>query len=123
VALLGDAAHAIHPLAGLGLNLGFKDAAALADCLAQALARGEDLGSPSVLERYQAMRRFETLATSWAMDGLNMLFVNGNPLFYALRDMGMKALDKIPQAKSVILAEASGLSQNNPRLMQGLLPG
>lgn len=123
VALLGDAAHAIHPLAGLGLNLGFKDAAALADCLAQAHARGEDLGSPSVLERYQAMRRFETLATSWAMDGLNMLFVNGNPLLHALRGVGMKALDKVPQAKSVILAEASGLSQNNPRLMQGLLPG
>jgi 2-octaprenyl-6-methoxyphenol hydroxylase len=123
VALLGDAAHAIHPLAGLGLNLGFKDAAALADCLAQATRRGEDIGSASVLERYQVMRRFDALATSLAMDGLNSVFVNNNPLLKATRGAGLKVIDQLPQLKSWLLSEAAGLSQNNPRLMQGLMPG
>jgi 2-octaprenyl-6-methoxyphenol hydroxylase len=123
VALLGDAAHAIHPLAGLGLNLGFKDAAALADCLSEAQSRGEDIGSVSVLERYQALRRFDALSTSVAMDGLNGLFVNDNPVLRAARGLALRVVDQIPAAKSWLLAEAAGLSQNNPRLMQGLFPG
>jgi 2-octaprenyl-6-methoxyphenol hydroxylase len=123
VVLLGDAAHAIHPLAGLGLNLGFRDAAALADCLVQAQRRGEDIGSISVLERYQVMRRFDSFATSWAMDGLNGVFVNGNPLLKGARGAGLRIVDQLPQVKSWLLAAASGLSQNNPRLLQGLAPG
>ena len=118
-----DAAHAIHPLAGLGLNLGFKDAAALADCLAQAAFRGEDLGSIAVLERYQAARRFDTTMTSLAMDAMNTLFVNDNPLLSSLRSAGLKLVDQIKPAKSFFMQQASGLSQDNPRLMRGLLPG
>ena len=123
VALLGDAAHAIHPLAGLGLNLGFKDAAALADCLAQAASRGEDMGSIAVLERYQTARRFDTTMTSLAMDAMNTLFVNDNPVLSSLRSAGLKLVDQLKPAKSFFMQQASGLSQDNPRLMRGLLPG
>jgi 2-octaprenyl-6-methoxyphenol hydroxylase len=123
IALLGDAAHAIHPLAGLGLNLGFKDAAALADVLFQARGRGEDIGSLAVLERYQLSRRFETLATSLAMDGMNALFVNSNPVLQALRDQALQMIDRLPKAKRMLMGQAAGTSQDNPNLMQGLLPG
>lgn len=123
VALLGDAAHAIHPLAGLGLNLGFKDAAALADCVMQAALRGEDVGGAAVLERYQTARRFDTTMTSLAMDAMNALFVNDNPVLSPLRSAGLKLVDRLPAAKSFFMQQASGLSQNNPRLMRGLLPG
>jgi 2-octaprenyl-6-methoxyphenol hydroxylase len=123
VALLGDAAHAIHPLAGLGLNLGFKDAAALADCLMQAASRGEDLGGVAVLERYQLARRFDTTMTSFAMDAMNALFVNDSPVLSPLRSAGLKLVDHWPAAKSFFMQQASGLSQDNPRLMRGLLPG
>lgn len=123
IALLGDAAHAIHPLAGLGLNLGFKDAAALADCVASAAQRGGDIGSAVVLENYQTLRRFDTLSTSWAMDGLNGLFVNDHPVLKPLRKMGLRMVDQVNGLKSTIMQQAGGQSQNNPRLMRGLLPG
>ncbi len=123
IALLGDAAHAIHPLAGLGLNLGFKDAAALADCVVAACLRGGDIGSPTVLEYYQALRRFDTLSTSWAMDGLNGLFVNDNPVLQPLRKFGLRMVDQVSGLKSAIMNQAGGQSQNTPRLMRGLLPG
>ena len=123
VALLGDAAHAIHPLAGLGLNLGFKDSAALADCVAQALARGEDIGSALVLARYEQARRFDTLATSLAMEVVNALFVNDNPLLKFARDAGLKLVDRLPFAKDMLMQQAANTSQDNPRLLRGLLPG
>jgi 2-octaprenyl-6-methoxyphenol hydroxylase len=123
VALLGDAAHAIHPLAGLGLNLGFKDAAYLADCVAEEFARGGDIGSLAVLDRYQTSRRFETVATSLAMDAMNGLFANNNPVLKMVRRVGLQVVDKLPFAKATIMASAAGQSQDNPRLMQGLLPG
>jgi 2-octaprenyl-6-methoxyphenol hydroxylase len=123
IALLGDAAHAIHPLAGLGLNLGFKDAASLADVLFEALSRGEDIGSHAVLERYQQARRFDTMMTSFAMDGMNALFVNDNPVLKLMRGQGLKLVDHIPQAKRFFMGQAAGTSQDNPRLLQGLLPG
>jgi 2-octaprenyl-6-methoxyphenol hydroxylase len=123
IALLGDAAHAIHPLAGLGLNLGFKDAAALADILAQAVSLGDDLGSIAVLERYQMARRFDSTVTSFAMDAMNGLFVNDNPMLKLARDTGLRIIDHLPKMKSTVMGQAAGLSQNNPRLMQGLLPG
>jgi 2-octaprenyl-6-methoxyphenol hydroxylase len=123
VALLGDAAHAIHPLAGLGLNLGFKDAAALADCLAGAASRGEDLGGEAVLERYQTARRFDTVMTSMAMDGMNALFVNDNPVLSSLRSAGLRVVNQLQPAKSFLMQQAGGLSQENPKLLRGLLPG
>ncbi len=123
IALLGDAAHAIHPLAGLGLNLGFKDAAALADCVMQAFARGDDIGGPAVLEHYQTQRRFDTMATSLAMDGMNALFSNADPALKTIRGAGLKLVDKIPMLKAHFMTQAAGTSQHNPRLLQGLLPG
>jgi 2-octaprenyl-6-methoxyphenol hydroxylase len=123
IALLGDAAHAIHPLAGLGLNLGFKDAAALADCVMSTSLRGGDIGGPLVLENYQALRRFDTLSTSWMMDGLNGLFVNSDPALSPLRKAGLRLIDQFSGLKNTIMQQASGRSQNTPRLMRGLLPG
>ncbi len=122
-ALLGDAAHAIHPLAGLGLNLGFKDAAALADCLAQAIARGEDLGGPAMLERYQVRRRFDTTMTAMMMDVINTFFANDNRVLSALRSTGLRLVDQFQPAKSFLMQQAAGLSEDNPRLLRGLLPG
>lgn len=122
-ALIGDAAHAIHPLAGLGLNLGFKDVAALADCVASALARGDDIGSAAVLARYERARRFDTLATALAMDGLNGLFVNSNPLLRQVRGFGLRAINRLPAARRALLAEAAGQGGDVPRLMQGLQAG
>jgi 2-octaprenyl-6-methoxyphenol hydroxylase len=123
VAIIGDAAHAIHPLAGLGLNLGFKDAAVLADVIAEAVARGEDFGGTAVLERYQSARRGEVQLTSLAMDGMNALFVNDIPALKLLRDTGLRAVDQMGPIKSTLMQQAAGLSQNNPKLMRGLLPG
>jgi 2-octaprenyl-6-methoxyphenol hydroxylase len=123
IALLGDAAHAIHPLAGLGLNLGFKDAAALADCVVAAFSRGGDIGSELVLQHYQEFRRFDTLATSWLMDGINGLFVNDDPILGSMRKLGLRLVDQMSLVKSTIMQQASGQSQENPRLLQGLLPG
>ena len=123
VALIGDAAHAIHPLAGLGLNLGFKDVAALADAVAQTFARGGDIGHVSTLEPYQMARRFDTVFTSFAMDVMNGLFVNNNPVLKSVRDLALKAVDQAPFAKTFFMAQAGGQSPRNPRLMQGLYPG
>jgi 2-octaprenyl-6-methoxyphenol hydroxylase len=123
VALIGDAAHAIHPLAGLGLNLGFKDAAVLADVIADAFSRGEDFGGVACLERYDVARRAEVQFTSYGMDGMNALFVNDNPALKVMRGLGLRAVDKLAPVKSILMQQASGLSQNNPKLMRGLLPG
>jgi 2-octaprenyl-6-methoxyphenol hydroxylase len=122
IALVGDAAHAIHPLAGLGLNLGFKDAAALADCVFPSFFRGGDLGALSVLEHYQALRRFDTLSTSWAMDGLNGLFVNNNPLLQTTRRQALRWVEGVEGFKAIVMKQAGGQSSTNPRLLQGLLP-
>jgi 2-octaprenyl-6-methoxyphenol hydroxylase len=122
IALLGDAAHAIHPLAGLGLNLGFKDAAALADCVFESFLRGGDIGAPSVLEHYQALRRFDTLSTSWAMDGINGLFVNSNPALRTARAQALRLADRMDSFKTAVMKQAGGQSPGLPRLMQGLLP-
>lgn len=118
LALVGDAAHVIHPLAGLGLNLGFKDVAALADCVADALAIGADIGSRQVLERYQSSRRFDTYATNMAIDGLNRLFANDNPALKVIRDFGLKMVDRAVPLKTVILNQAAGRGGDLPRLMR-----
>ena len=124
VALVGDAAHAIHPLAGLGLNLGYKDVAALADCVASAFSRGDDIGGLAVLENYQSLRRFDTLSTALAMETMNTLFSNDIPWLRDLRKAGMKLIDQLPPVKASLMKQAAGQSTFNlPRLMQGLLPG
>lgn len=121
-ALIGDASHGIHPLAGLGLNLGFKDVAVLADCVAEAFARGEDIGGDAVLQRFEQQRRFDILSTAMAMDGMNALFVNNNPLLGVLRDAGLQMVNRMPPVRRGLLSQAAGDSGSQPRLMQGLQP-
>jgi 2-octaprenyl-6-methoxyphenol hydroxylase len=96
VALLGDAAHAMHPIAGQGLNAGLKDVAALAEVLADARRRGEDPGRGDVLERYQRWRRFDTAALLLATDSFNRLFSNDNAALRLVRDIGMEAVNAMP---------------------------
>jgi 2-octaprenyl-6-methoxyphenol hydroxylase len=120
LALVGDAAHVIHPLAGLGLNLGFKDAAALSECVSDALALGQDIGSEAVLDSYMRMRRFDTVMTSLGMDGMNFLFANDNPLLKLTRDTGLKIINRLPAIKTLLMAEAAGSTGTPPRLMRGL---
>jgi 2-octaprenyl-6-methoxyphenol hydroxylase len=88
LALIGDAAHVVHPLAGLGLNLGFKDAAALAECVADCFAFGGDVGGAAALERYETWRRFDTVSTAYLIDGLNSLFANDIMALKRVRDLG-----------------------------------
>ncbi len=120
LALLGDAAHVIHPLAGLGLNLGFKDAAVLAECVTEAVKQGADLGGASVLQRYETWRRFDTVSTAYLLDALNRLFANDNGALKALRELGLKMIDQSPRVKSLFMKEAAGQMGELPRLMRGL---
>lgn len=119
IALAGDAAHGIHPLAGQGLNLGLRDAAALAEVLAAALRRGEDIGSADVLDRYARWRRFDTGLLAAATDGINRLFSNDNPLLRLGRDLGLGLVNRLPAARRALIAEAAGLSGALPRLLRG----
>ncbi len=120
LALVGDAAHGLHPIAGQGFNFGLRDVAALAEVLILAARRGEDIASPLVLERYQQWRRFDTLLMAMGTDGVNRLFSNDNPLLRGLRDLGMGAITAIPALRRRFMREAAGLTGDLPRLMQGL---
>ncbi len=119
LALLGDAAHAMHPIAGQGLNAGLKDVAALAEVLADARRRGEDIGRPEVLERYQRWRRFDTATLLFATDTFNRLFSNDNPVLRLARDLGMGAVNAMPGLRRRFIREAAGLTGDLPRLLQG----
>lgn len=119
VALAGDAAHGIHPLAGQGFNLGVRDAAALAEVLIEARRRGEDIGAIDVLERYQRWRRFDTAALAVVTDGINKLFSNDNPILRAGRDLGLGLVNRVPTLRRGLMREAAGLSGDMPRLLSG----
>jgi 2-octaprenyl-6-methoxyphenol hydroxylase len=119
VALLGDAAHGVHPIAGQGLNLGLKGAAALAEVLVDALRLGEDIGSEVVLERYAAWRRFDTVTLSAGMDAFVRLFSNDNPLLRVARGLGMAAVNRIAPARRFFMHEAGGAVGDLPRLLRG----
>lgn len=119
LALVGDAAHVLHPLAGLGFNLGLRDVAALADCIHDAAGLGLDIGSAAVLERYTQWRRFDTVATGAAMDGMNRLFANTNPVLTLLRRAGLMAVNRMGGLKSMFVTEAAGISGDLPRLLRG----
>ena len=119
VALLGDAAHGVHPIAGQGLNAGMRDVAALAEVIADAQRRGQDVGSTTVLEQYQLWRRFDNTALALATDSFNRLFSNDNPLLRLARDVGMAAINALPDARRGFMREAAGLTGTLPRLMQG----
>ena len=119
LALAGDAAHGIHPIAGQGLNLGFRDVAALAEVLTEAQRRGEDIASPAVLARYQTWRRFDATAMAMATDAFNRLFSNDNSVLRGLRDLGMGMAGAVPALRRAFMREAAGLTGDVPRLMQG----
>ncbi|PWE48881.1 2-octaprenyl-6-methoxyphenyl hydroxylase [Thioclava sp. NG1] len=119
VALVGDAAHGVHPIAGQGLNLGLRDVAALAEIVVEAMRRGEDIGAEDVLERYQGWRRFDSTSLALGMDTVNKLFSNDNPLLKAGRDLGMGLVQAIPGLRRGFMQQAAGLSGPLPRLLQG----
>ena len=119
VALVGDAAHGVHPIAGQGLNAGLRDVAALADVLETARARGEDIGTQLVLKRYQQWRRFDTTTLAIATDTFNRLFSNDNPLLRTMRDIGMGLVNAAPRLRRGFIREAAGLTGDLPRLMRG----
>lgn len=119
VALLGDAAHVVHPIAGQGLNAGLKDVAALAEVLVDARRRGEDIGRQDVLMRYRQWRRFDTATLALATDGFNRLFSNDNGLLRTIRDMGLGAVNALPGLRRGLIREAAGLTGELPRLARG----
>jgi 2-octaprenyl-6-methoxyphenol hydroxylase len=121
IALVGDAAHVIHPIAGQGLNMGLKDVAALAEVIVDAARLGLDPGSPAVLERYQRWRRFDTVAMGIATDGLNRLFSNRSDVLRVARDIGLGLVDRVPTLKRLFIREAAGLVGEVPKLLRGEL--
>jgi 2-octaprenyl-6-methoxyphenol hydroxylase len=119
IALVGDAAHVIHPIAGQGLNLGLRDVAALAEAVADAARLGLDVGGANVLDRYQRWRRFDTMAMGVATDGLNRLFSNRSDVLRVLRDVGLGLVDRVPALKTLFIREAAGLTGDVPKLLKG----
>ena len=119
LALVGDAAHVIHPIAGQGLNMGLKDVAALAEVIVDAARLGIDLGQADVLDRYQRWRRFDTMAMGLATNSLNLLFSNRSTLLRTVRDIGLGLVDRAPPLKSLFIRQAAGLAGEMPRLLRG----
>ncbi|PZU86559.1 MAG: ubiquinone biosynthesis hydroxylase [Chelatococcus sp.] len=119
LALLGDAAHLIHPIAGQGLNLGLRDVAALAEAIVDAARLGLDPGSAEVLEGYERARRFDTVAMGVVTDGLNRLFSNDVTPLRLARDLGLGLVDRLPGLKRFFVREAAGIAGQPPRLMRG----
>jgi 2-octaprenyl-6-methoxyphenol hydroxylase len=120
LALVGDAAHVIHPIAGQGLNMGLKDVAALAEVIVDAVRLGLDPGSLAMLERYQRWRRFDTMAMGIATDGLNRLFSNQSDVLRLVRDVGLGLVDRLPVLKRLFIREAAGLVGEVPKLLRGV---
>ena len=119
-ALAGDAAHGIHPISGQGLNLGFKDVAALAETIVEADRLGLDIGAMSVLERYESWRRFDTVRMGITTDVLNRLFSNDVTPLRVLRDVGLGVVDRLPGLKSFFIRQAEGTAGGgHPRMLVG----
>lgn len=119
LALIGDAAHGVHPIAGQGLNLGLRDVGALAEVVIEAKRRGEDIGAADVLERYQRWRRWDVATLAAATDGFNALFSNDNSLLRLGRDIGLGVVNALPGLRRRFIREAAGLTGDLPKLMQG----
>lgn len=118
-ALAGDAAHTIHPIAGQGLNLGYRDVAALAETIVEAHRLGLDIGGAVTLDRYQRWRRYDTAEMAMMTDVLNTLFANDNPALRLVRDIGLGIVDRLPNLKALFIGEAGGDRDNAPRLLRG----
>jgi 2-octaprenyl-6-methoxyphenol hydroxylase len=119
VALVGDAAHGVHPIAGQGLNLGLRDVGALAQVVVEAARRGEDIGNAVALQEYQRWRRFDATALALGMDTVNRLFSNDNPLLRMSRDLGMGLVNRIAPLRRNFIRQAAGLQGELPRLLAG----
>ncbi len=119
LALVGDAAHIIHPIAGQGLNMGLRDVAALAEAVADAARLGLDIGGVDVLERYQRWRRFDTAMMGVASDGLNRLFSNHSDVLRLIRDIGLGLVERAPPLKRLFIREAAGFTGEVPKLLRG----
>lgn len=119
LALVGDAAHGIHPIAGQGLNLGLRDVAAAAEVVVDAARLGLDIGSLDVLERYQSWRRFDNVALSLVTDGLNRLFSNDIAPIRLARDLGLGAVSQIGPLRRFFMRHAAGMVGDLPRLLRG----
>ena len=117
-AVIGDAAHGYHPIAGQGLNAGLRDIAALVDVITSARDRGEDFSSLNVLNQYQKWRRFDNQTLGFATDNFNKMFSSYNPLLSSVRNLGMKIFDKSDYAKRVFMNQAAGLNGDLPTLMR-----
>jgi 2-octaprenyl-6-methoxyphenol hydroxylase len=120
LALAGDAAHGIHPVAGQGLNLGFRDVAALAETVVEANRLGLDIGSLTVLERYQTWRRFDTVRMGVTSDILTRMFSNDITPLRLIRDFGLGLVDRMPAMKRYFINQAAGIPDaSGPRLLRG----
>jgi 2-octaprenyl-6-methoxyphenol hydroxylase len=120
LALAGDAAHGIHPISGQGLNLGFKDVAALAETVVEADRLGLDIGALNVLERYQTWRRFDTFRMGVTTDVLNRLFSNDITPIRVARDFGLGLVERMPKLKSFFIDQAAGKAgEGAPKLLSG----
>lgn len=120
LALIGDAAHVVHPIAGQGLNLGLKDVAALTEVVIEALRLGLDHGGADVLAGYERWRRFDTALMAMVTDGMNRLFSNDLAPVRAARDIGLGLVDRLGPAKDFLIARAAGIESGGPRLLRGL---
>jgi 2-octaprenyl-6-methoxyphenol hydroxylase len=119
LALVGDAAHVVHPIAGQGLNLGLRDVAALAETIVGEMRLGQDPGAPAPLAAYQRARRFDVAASGLGMDALNKLFSNDLAPLRFVRDLGLRIVDRAPALKDMLIAEAGGAGRGAPRLLRG----
>lgn len=119
LALIGDAAHVIHPIAGLGFNLGLRDIAALSDCLMDNVRRGQDHGGQNCLKSFEQWRRADTILVAAACDGLNRLFSNSALPVATARQAGLKLVDRLPPLKAFFMDHAAGISGRQPRLLRG----
>ena len=120
LALVGDAAHVVHPLAGQGLNLGLRDVAALAEAIVAEMRLGLDPGAPASLAAYERARRFDVAANGFGMDAMNRLFSNDFGPLRLARDLGLRLVDRAPPLKALLIGEAGGAGRDAPKLLRGL---